>query len=39
MPIYGKTLLKSLLFQNQKSYDLEFWHAGLGTQARSSLYK
>ena len=28
MPIYGKNLL-----QNQKSYDLETWHAASGTQA------
>ena len=38
MPIYGKTL-KSLLLQNQKSYDLETWHVALGTQALQSLYK
>ena len=35
MPIYGK----NLLFQNQKSYDLETWHVALGTQALQSLYK
>ena len=37
-PIYGK-LLKNLLFQNQKSYDLETWHVASGTQALQSLYK
>ena len=38
MPIYGKNL-KNLLFQNQKSYDLETWHVASGTQALHSLYK
>ena len=36
-PIYGKTF-KTLL-QNQKSYDLETWHAASGTQALRNLYK
>ena len=39
MPIYDKKNLKSILFQNEKSYDLETWHVALGTQALQSLYK
>ena len=38
MPIYGKNLQK-LFLQNQKSYDLETWHAISGTQVLQSLYK
>ena len=38
MPIYGK-ILKNLLLQNQKSYDLETWHVASGTQVLQSLYK
>ena len=30
---------KNLLLQNRKSYDLETWHAALGTQALQSLYE
>ena len=36
-PIYGKTFEN--LLQNQKSYDLEAWHATSGTEALQSLYK
>ena len=36
-PIYDKNL-KNLL-QNQKSYDLETWHAASGAQALQSLFK
>ena len=35
MPIYGKTFK---IIQNQKSYDLETWHAASGTQALQSLH-
>ena len=34
-PIY----MEKNLLQNQKSYDLETWHAASGTQALQSLYK
>ena len=30
---------KKFLLQNQMSYDLEMWHAAMGTQALSSEYK
>ena len=39
MPIYGKRHFENLLFQNQKSYDLETWHVSSETQALQSLYK
>ena len=32
-PIYGKSLLKNLLFQNQKASDLETWYVVLGCGA------
>ena len=38
VPIYGKTFKKFLL-QNQKSSDVETWHAASGSQASNSLYK
>ena len=38
MPIYGYTFRNRIL-QNLKSYDLETWHAALGTQTLQSLYK
>ena len=38
MPIYGKTF-NNLLLQNQKSYDLDTWHASSVTQAVEGLYK
>ena len=38
MPIYGK-ILKNLLLQNQKSFDLETRHVALGTHGLQSLYK
>ena len=38
MPIYGKNL-KKLLLQNQRSYELETWHAISETQVLQSLYK
>ena len=37
-PIYGKMLKTFKKSQNRKSYDLETWHATLGTQALHSLY-
>ena len=36
MPIYSKTFND---LQNQKSYDLETWHAAPVTQAQQRLYK
>ena len=38
MPIMVKTF-KNILLQNQKSYDLETWHAASGTQALQSFNK
>ena len=38
MPIYGENLKKKLL-KNQKSYDLETWHAACGTKASQNLNK
>ena len=37
--IYGKKPVENLLLRNQKSYDLETWHAASGTQALQSSYK
>ena len=37
-PIYGKTF-KNLFLKNQKTFDLETWHAASVTQALQSLYK
>ena len=33
MPIYGK----NLLFQNQKSYDLENWHVAFGDSSSTKI--
>ena len=38
MPIYGKNVKKNLL-KNQKSYDLDTWHAACGTKASQNLNK
>ena len=38
MPIYGKNFKKSSS-PEQDFYDLETWHAALGTQALQKLYK
>ena len=37
MPIYGENFKKML--KNQKSYDLETWHAACGTKASQNLNK
>ena len=40
MPIYGENFLKKIfLLKNQKSYDLETWHAACGTKASQNLNK
>ena len=39
MPIYGENFKKKFLLKNQKSYDLETWHAACGTKASQSLNK
>ena len=39
MPIYGENLLKIILLKNQKSYDLETWHAACGTKASQNSNK
>ena len=38
MAIYGK-ILKHILLQNLKFYDLETWHAALRTRALQNIYK
>ena len=38
LPIYGENFLKKLL-KNQKSYNLETWHAACGTKASQNLNK
>ena len=38
MPIYGENFKKKLL-KNQKSYNLETWHAACGTKASQNLNK
>ena len=39
MPIYGENFKKIFLLKNQKSYDLEIWHATCGTEASQNLNK